>query len=156
MYKSIILGLLSFLSTINVTAQKQDKQESKQLFAGIIYAPFAVTTFEGDPPFTTDTSLFLTVGVAKGDWSFAPYYNFSANNAGAFVTYNIFDELGTYISVDKALTGNTGNFSLGFTTPIVDDYIQGYVEIGSTYGDDATAFLGVGLYFNILKPIKSW
>ncbi len=156
MYKSFFLGLISFLFTIHMIAQEQDKKESKYLFAGIIYAPFAVTTFEGDPPFSTDASLFLTVGVAKGDWSFAPYYNFSSNNAGAFVTYNIFDELGSYISVDKALVGNTGNYSLGFTTPIIDNYIQGYIEIGSTYGDDATAFFGVGLYFNILKTIKSW
>lgn len=156
MYKSIFWGLIFILSTMNAMAQEQGKENSKELFAGIIYAPFAVTTFEGDPPFSTDTSLFLTVGLAKGDWSFAPYYNFSSNNAGAFVTYNIWDELGTYISVDKALVGNTGNYSLGFTTPILEDYIQGYVEIGSTYGDDSTPFLGVGLYFNILKPLKSW
>ena len=92
--------------------------------------------------------------MVKGDWSVAPYYNFGTNSAGAFLTYNIIAELGTYISSDKALTGNTGTYALGFTTPILEDYIQGYVEIGGTYGDDATAFFGVGLYFNILKSVK--
>ncbi|KZS40155.1 hypothetical protein AWE51_25265 [Aquimarina aggregata] len=178
MYKNIFLGIILYFLTSSLIAQNQDKQasfginieisesyqfqesqhkgEPKELFIGLIFAPFAATTFEGDPPFSTDTSLFLTAALVKGDWSIAPYYNFGTNSAGAFLTYNILDELGTYVSSDKALTGNTGTYALGFTTPILEDYIQGYVEIGGTYGDDATAFFGVGLYFNILKSVKSW
>ncbi|WP_298310122.1 hypothetical protein [uncultured Aquimarina sp.] len=178
MYKTIFLGIVSCLCTSNLMAQNQDEQtfitegvevtefyqfnesqnkkEPKELLIGLIFAPFAATTFEGDPPFSTDTSLFLTAAIAKGDWSFAPYYNFGSNSAGAFLTYNIIDQLGTYIASDKSFTGNTGTYSLGFTTPILQDYIQGYIEIGGTYGDDAIAFFGVGLYFNILKSVKSW
>lgn len=146
---SVPITLSSFQESTDIAAPKE-------LFIGLIFAPFAATTFEGDPPFSTDTSLFLTAALVKGDWSVAPYYNFGTNSAGAFLTYNIIAELGTYISSDKALTGNTGTYALGFTTPILEDYIQGYVEIGGTYGDDATAFFGVGLYFNILKSVKSW
>ncbi len=178
MSKNILSGIIIYFLTSGLMAQNQDiqatiaenfkaselyqfqesqnKDEPKELFIGLIFAPFAATTFEGDPPFSTDTSLFLTAAVVKGDWSVAPYYNFGTNSAGAFLTYNIIDDLGSYVSSDKALTGNTGTYALGFTTPILEDYIQGYVEIGGTYGDDATAFFGVGLYFNILKSVKSW
>lgn len=160
MNKSIFLVIILCLFTANVIGQNQDertKEESTELFVGLIFAPFAVTTFDGEEkPFSTDTSLFLTTAIAKGDWSFAPYYNFGSNSGGAFLTYNIVDELGTYIASDKSFNDNTGTYSLGLTTPILEDYIQGYIEIGGTYGDGATAFFGVGLYFNILKSVKSW
>ncbi|WP_160114009.1 MULTISPECIES: hypothetical protein [Aquimarina] len=154
MYRCIFLLGFLFLFTINLIAQ--DKKLSKEILVGFIFSPSATTIFEGDPPFSVDTSLFFTAAIVKGDWSIAPYYNFGSNGAGAFVNYNISNEFGAYIAIDKILTGNTGNYFLGFTTPILENYIQGYIEVGGTFGDDPTPFLGMGLYFNILKSIKSW
>lgn len=68
--------------------------------------------------------------------------------------YNISNELGAYIVADKAIRGNTGNYIVGFTTPVTADYIQAYIELGRSYGDGATTFLGLGVYFNILKSFK--
>lgn len=158
MYKLILFGILLNLFNPSLKAQNDapaNKVESPtELFAGFIFAPYGATTFDDDPVFTAGTTLFFTTVVAKGDWSFAPYYNLGANNAGAFVNYNILDDLGAYFVLDKAIKGNTGNYILGFTTPVTADFIQAYIEVGSTYGDDPTPFLGVGVYFNILKQIK--
>ncbi len=157
MYKSILLAIVLSLFTQNLTAQDvslEKKKESVDFFVGFIFSPYAATTFNDDPIFTTGTALFFTTVVAKGDWSFAPYYNLSSNNVGAFVNYNISEKLGTYLVADKAIEGNTGNYILGFTTPVTADYIQAYIEVGSNYGDDPTPFLSLGLYFNVLKSIK--
>lgn len=160
MYRIIFLGIFLSLFPQNLKAQKGDQvtkiESPTELSAGFIFAPYAATTFDDDPVFTSGTTLFLATVIAKGDWSFAPYYSFSANNVGAFVNYNISDKLGAYIVADKAIKGNNGNYILGFTTPMTADFIQGYIEIGSTYGDDPTPFLGLGIYFNIFKTLKKW
>ena len=143
--------------TQNLTAQLANqpaKETPVDFFAGFIIAPSAATTFDDDPVFSTSTTLFFTTVMVKGDWSFAPYYNLSSNNVGAFVNYNISNELGAYIVADKAIRGNTGNYIVGFTTPVTADYIQAYIELGRSYGDGATTFLGLGVYFNILKSFK--
>lgn len=159
MPRPILLAIILSMFALNLMGQDQEVQskgEPKELLVGLIFAPFAATIFEGNPPFSTGVSLFFATAVVKGDWSFAPYYSFASNGAGAFVTYNISDKIGTYVAADKTLGLNTGNYAFGLTTPIGADYIQAYVEIGRTYGDDSTAFFGVGLYFNLFKSVTSW
>lgn len=152
--------MLAALFSINLTAQvdqplSQEKNDAPlEFYLGFIYAPSAATVFDNDPIFSSFNTLFFTPVVAKGDWSLAPYYNLSTNNTGAFLNYNVSDKLGAYIVGDKALQGNTGNYILGFTTPVAADYIQLYLEVGRTYGDNSSTFLAMGIYFNILQPIK--
>ena len=134
----------------------QSQAQTKELYLGFTFSPQALTTFQGDPPFQLNTALYLGPTLVSGDWGVNPFYNFGANSLGVFLMYSFNPELGTYLVLDQNLTSNFGVYGVGFTTPLVEDYVQGFVEVGGNWGDNPEPSFMTGLYITFGKKLKEW
>ncbi len=147
---------LLFLSVFGLTQQSQAQDNA--LWAGFTVAPRAITTFEGEPPFQVDVALYLGPSYFIKDLGISPFYSFGGNSAGVFLTYAFNEHIGSYLVLEHTLNTDFGVYGLGITTPLLDNYVQGFVEIGSSYGGDLNPqpALLTGVYLSFGKTIKEW
>ncbi|MEM6395995.1 MAG: hypothetical protein AAF741_06580 [Bacteroidota bacterium] len=153
----IWITLISCLLFGQAQAQMEVPDESttttSQWLFGLTLAPQAITTFEGDPPFVTDMPVYIGPTWLSGSWGVSPFYNFGGHSVGVFLTYAFTPDFGSYLVFDQSLDSNFGIYGLGFTTPLLESYIQGFVEIGGSYGDAPGANLLIGAYFLLSKQL---
>ncbi|MEM8584996.1 MAG: hypothetical protein AAGF87_12035 [Bacteroidota bacterium] len=147
----LCLSSLQLFAQLEVPPEKTSPQ-SQWLF-GLTLAPQAITTFEGDPPFSTAMPVYIGPTWLSGSWGVSPFYNFGGHSLGVFLTYAFSADFGSYLVIDQSLNTNFGIYGLGFTTPLLEPYIQGFVEIGGSYGDVSGANLLIGAYFLLSKPL---
>ncbi|MEL6393239.1 MAG: hypothetical protein AAFR97_10850 [Bacteroidota bacterium] len=153
--KLALFALLFFNQILSAQLEVLPDQASDQpqwLF-GLTLAPQAITTFEGDPPFVTDMPVYIGPTWLSGAWGVSPFYNFGGHSVGVFLTYAFTPGFGSYLVVDQSLDTNFGIYGLGFTTPLVEPYILGFIEIGGSYGDVSGANLLIGAYFLLSKQL---
>lgn len=149
----ILLCLASLKAFAQLEVPTEEPSTQSQWFFGLTLAPQAITTFEGNPPFVTAMPVYIGPTWASGSWGVSPFYNFGGHSLGVFLTYAFSGEFGSYLVVDQSLDTNFGIYGLGFTTPLLEPYIQGFVEIGGSYGDVSGANLLIGAYFLLSKQL---
>ena len=75
---------------------------------------------------------------------------------GMFLSYTFNEELGTYFVIDDHFDSGFGLYGLGLTTPVIQPFVQGFVELGRTYGPVIQTTFSVGLWFVLTKRVTSW
>ncbi len=159
MKKSLLIIFISMFTLVmgahSLQAQ-EDNESVKELHLGFTFGPHALTTFQGEQPFTIGTPLYLGPTFIKDAWGLSPFYNFGGNSAGMFLTYQAIDELGLYLVWDQSVNSKNGIYGLGLTTPLYKSYVVGFVEFGGYYGDAKGPELLTGLYLTFGKRVKKW
>lgn len=158
--KTIITLILSIF-LLNVAMGQQSEPEeldvkNNKIWLGFNFTPRAFSTFDGGKPFEVTSILYAVPTYITGKWAFSPFYNFNFNRAGIFANYNVNKNLGVYVLADQELDGNFGAYGAGVTTPLYEDWVLGFIEMGGTRGDNPQPALLVGLYINFGKTIKEW
>ena len=143
-------GLLHSLYGQSTTLEST--KQSQWLF-GLTLAPQAITTFDGDPPFETGMPVYIGPTWLSGKVGLSPFYNFGGHSVGLFLTYSFTPNFGSYLVVDQSLDTDFGIYGFGLTTPLVENYILGFVEIGGSYGEDPGPALLIGAYFLLSKSL---
>ena len=146
------LGIQSVL----LAQETPDIAHNNELHFGLITGVFGVTDFESDPPFSLTRPLFIGPTWIHKKWAFSPFYNIGDHSAGMFLSYNFSQDLGTYFVVDDHLSSDFGIYGFGLTTPIIFPFVQGFVEIGSTYGEVNQTSLSIGAWIILSKKVSSW
>jgi len=150
-YLFVLLTLI-----VSQTIQAQETTPDNLLVAGFTFAPSAITTFDKEQPFEVGAALYLGPTYLKGDLGISPFYNFGGNSVGVFLTYQFNTNIGGYLVLDKSINANFGVYGVGLTTPLFDQYVQGFVEFGSSYGDIQQPALITGMYMTFGKTLKEW
>ena len=91
-----------------------------------------------------------------GKWGVNPFYNFGGNSIGVFLTYQVTPDFGGYLVWDQSLTSDFGLYGFGLTSPLFENYVVGFAEIGSNYGEPAELTFIMGMYFIFGKGVKRW
>lgn len=153
----IILISIFTMGMTSTSLQAQDNTAStKELSIGFTFGPHALTTFEGEQPFTIGTPLYLGPTFIKDNLGISPFYNFGGNSLGMFLTYQVTNDFGTYLVWDQSLNSKNGIYGLGLTTPLYKNYVVGFVEVGGFYGDAKGPEFLTGLYLTFGKTVKKW
>lgn len=154
MKKILLVALLcGLLHSLNGQSSSAEQAPQSQWLFGLTLAPQAITTFSGDPPFATAMPVYLGPSWLSGKWGVSPFYNFGGHSLGLFLTYAFTPNFGSYLVVDQSLNTDFGIYGFGLTTPLVDNYILGFVEIGGSYGEDPGPALLIGAYFLLSKSL---
>ena len=154
--KTLITLLLVTIFQFNYAQENTVSAPKNKIWLGTIYSPRAFSTFDGGKPFDVTSVLYLVPTYITGKWAFAPFYNFSGNRTGIFTSYNINKNLGVYIFGDQDLDNNFGAYGIGATTPLYENWINGFIEIGGSRGNNPEPAFLVGLYISLGKTIKEW
>ena len=153
---ALALIFTSFLWCNVGFAQEGEELPPTELQFGLITGLFGVTDFESSPPFNLARPVFIGPTLLHKKWAFSPFYNLGDNGLGMFLSYAISPEFGTYIVVDDQIDYDFGIYGLGFTTPIIQPFVQGFVEIGGTYGEVKQTTFSVGVWIVLSKRIATW
>lgn len=156
MKTNLILILLLTLSQLTLGQEEASPAKKNKIWIGAIYSPRAFNTFDGGKPFEVASVLYFAPTYKTGNWAFSPFYNFNENRTGIFTSYHINKKLGVYIFGDQSLSSNFGAYGAGITTPVYEDWINGFIEMGGSRGiNPKTAFL-VGFYISLGKTLNTW
>jgi len=149
--KTFVLTCLLFITTYSLHAQ-----DNNEIILGFTFAPQGISTFENDPPFQVITPLYLGPTWLNGKWGVNPFYSFGGNSAGVFLTYAITNDFGSYLVLDQSLNSNFGVYGVGLTTPLFENYVQGFVELARSYGDESQESLAIGMFISFGRTVKTW
>ncbi|MEM7369978.1 MAG: hypothetical protein AAF587_15335 [Bacteroidota bacterium] len=152
------LCIIFFVTTNIIHAQtKTDKQPNNQLYLGFTAGMYGLTDFQQSPPFDVQTPLYVGPTWIRNNLAVSPFYNIGGHSVGMFVTYAISKDLSTYLIIDDALNADQGFYGVGITTPIIDPYVVGFVEIDRTYGEvGSTPALLLGVWVSLGKKVAAW
>ncbi len=137
-------------------AQADQSTDENELYIGLTIGAFGFTNFKGSQPFQVAYPLYVGPTWLKGNWALNPFYNVGNHSVGAFLAYTFNDDLGAYLVIDDSIGSNFGIYGVGITTPLVNPYVQGFVEIGGNYGDEPDPSLLFGVWITFGKKVASW
>ena len=149
----ILLWVAAFPLLLNGQTEETPQQS---LSLGFTFGPSGITTFEGSPPFQIQTPLYFGPTYFNGNLGINPYYNFGTNGVGVFLMYAFTPDFGSYLVLEQSLDDPVGVYGLGLTTPLFENYVQGFVELGTSYGPGADLYFVMGMYITFGKELKSW
>lgn len=153
--KNLILLLCLLCIGPSLVAQDNTAPEN-DLIIGFTFAPQGITSFEGDPPFEVIAPLYFGPTWFKGKWGVNPFYSFGGNSIGVFVMHSFNDDLGSYLVLEQSLSSDFGLVGAGLTTPLFENYVQGFLELAHSYGDDAQMTMSLGMFISFGKSVKTW
>ena len=152
--KNIILFLFSLC--IFQTIQGQDEMDKNLLQLGVTTGIFGSTLLSESKPMTVNVPLFLGTTYIHGNLLISPFYNPSDHSIGGFLAYQLNEDLSTYVVVDDAIDEDFGIMGLGIMTPIINPYIQGFVEYTRSYGAINEGGISIGIWAPLNKTVLSW
>jgi len=155
MIKKIFLFILVLMISWSSKAQSTVSQKNV-LSIGVDLDGFATANLQQLKSFGLEYALFVAPSWQHGDWAISPFYNIGENSAGLSLSYSFHKHLTVYGVVEEAFKNKLGNYALGINTLTLGNNIQGFVEIGKSYGEEISTSLLIGFSFSLSKNIISW
>ena len=153
--KTFLSSLLFIAFSFALNAQ-DSSAPNNSLSLGFVFGASAITTFEGTPPFQLQSPIYFGPTYFSGPFGINPYYNFGSNGAGVFLMYGFSPDFGSYLVWEQSLDTDFGVFGVGLTTPLYENIVRGFVELGTSYGPDSGGYFVTGVYVTFAKLLKEW
>ncbi len=155
MVKKILLPILALLLSWSSKAQTTSNQKNA-LSIGMNIDGFGSAKLRQLKTFDLEYALFVAPSWQHGNWAISPFYNIGEHSAGVSLSYSFHKHLTLYGVVEEAFKNKVGNYAVGINTLTLGNNIQGFVEVGKSYGEEISSSLLIGFSFSLSKNIISW